>query len=234
MIKSASDAALASAVRVLCRSSGHDAKVVHFAAQRFEQATQHEAIRVVDAARWQRLTRHHQLVTGKQSRNPQPAEHGKPRRANRSGERAVLRFQPHAGLQHRVPPGDIDACLANRLAARRPLAQGHFVAYRFALFLHDDRVGSRRDRCTGKNARGSTRLQRTAHLTRRDALADAQRRGNARNIDGAHCVAVHLRVVEWRHVDRRYDFDRKHATRGPHRVDRFDVGNGMRGRKQLL
>ena len=179
MIKSASRCRTYERIARALQIIRHDAEIVHLAAQRFEQTAQHEAVRVVDASGRQRLARHHQLVTGEEGRDTQPSIHGESRGSDRRSERAMLRLQSNTGLQHDVAAPDVDAGFTDCLAARRSFVQRHLVANGIALLLHDDRVGSRGNRGAGKNARRGSGLERNAHLTRGNALADAQRGRNA-------------------------------------------------------
>ena len=76
---------------------GHDAVVAHVAAEHLAQAAQSEAVRVVDAARRQRLARHHQLVAGEEQAELDLPVHRERLDADRSGEARVLRQQAVAG-----------------------------------------------------------------------------------------------------------------------------------------
>ena len=72
-IRSLLSAARLSAARVASRRSGTMPRSSWTAAERFDQAAQGEAVRVVDRAGLERLARHRELVAGREQRDARPA-----------------------------------------------------------------------------------------------------------------------------------------------------------------
>ena len=114
----------------------------------------------------------------------------------------------HRGARRRPGPRCRGARRCRRAGSTAPAAaprrRPHAVAVDTHCLLHDDGIGARGQRRTGEDACRRPGSERSTDLPCRDALGDRQAGTDRRDVGAAHRVAVHLRVVERRHVDRRH------------------------------
>ena len=200
---------------------GHDAQVRHRAAHAAQQAGQKEAVGVVNRARRhvrrRALTGHHQLVAGGKQGHARSPGHLQLRHSHAGCHPQARRAQTLASAQHTLACGNILALAPNPLADRRPGVHHNGAlplgAAFGAVFLHQHRVCTHRNRRAGKDARHGSRHQRRATGARRNALGHRQHRTGCA-IGGPQRVAVHGTVVLRRHPQGRHHVLRQHAAIG--------------------
>ncbi len=100
----------------------------------------------------------HDLVAGREDRDAKAAADIEMGTAKRGRERDVLGTQAMPGPEHDVAQRDVFARRPDIGAALQARWQKNLARFPDPhVFLHEDRVGTRRHRCPGENADGVTR-----------------------------------------------------------------------------
>ncbi len=99
---------------------------------------------------------------------------------------------------------------------------------RLRRLLHHDGIAARRDRRAGEDARGRARRQHGRPLAGGDAQGHRQHARQCRDVGAAHRVAVHLRIVQRRHVDQRHHGSRQDRARAAARGHVLRLGDRSR------
>ncbi len=193
-----------------------------FAACLDDCGSKDRAVAVVDRARPQRLTRLHQLVTGRENRHLGPPRDVDRRQAAGRQHADLARADARAAPQQGLAAGDVGACVGDELAGgggapqldRRPLRG----LDELRVLDHQHRVGAARQHAAGRDRRRSPRLDRERRRTaaRQDLAVEqeATRRRVARadEVGGTYRKPVHTGAIERRHVVRRRDVGAEHPA----------------------
>jgi hypothetical protein len=221
MIRSLASAASRSAAMVVFAVVGHDAQVVHFAAQAVQQSPHEEAVGVIDRAGLHRVGRdlagHHQLIAGGKHGHARLASDPQLVKADAGREAERGRREALALLQHDIAGGHILARAADPLAGCRNdrdahRAQAASLRRGGGVFLHHDGISALGNLRAGEDARRGAGFERRAHGASGNALGHLEHGARGCAIRCTHRIAVHRAVVARRHGQARDEVFRKHAA----------------------
>ena len=209
----------------------HAAKVRHLAAQKLQDASHHETVGVVDAAWMKRFAGLHEFIAGKENADAKLPEHRHICSADRGSHTNGSRRQAVAHVKNDAAGRHVGTLTAHPGADLRSLRKGDNITLTTHVLLRHHRIRSRRERCAGKNARTRSRLQRTADFARSNAFCHRQAHWcilrSRSNILEPQCIAVHLRIVPARHINRAGDIFGQHPAGGIHQRNRFRLFNRL-------
>ena len=202
-----------------CAVVRHDAAIGHFATQSHQQRAQEKTVAVVDRTGRHVLgrhaARHDQFITrGKQGHARLAGDlHLTEADAGRQAQRRGC--EAGSALQHRAAVGDVFTRAANPLIGLRDRVDAYAaVAQGLDIFLHHDRIRTRRNRRAGEDARHRARGQFGAHMAGGNALTDRQNHARGLHFAAAHGIAIHRRIVERWNLQLRHRIGPEHAPVG--------------------
>src|SRR6516225_10728939 len=109
-----------------------------------------------------RISGHDDLVAGRENADTRLAMHEQPWPVHRREEPDVARGEPPPGPQQHLAFAEVEAFAADITAARRAFEHADAVAVALCVLLDDNRIGTRRQWCTGEDAGGFARLDTPA------------------------------------------------------------------------
>ena len=159
------------------KAVGNASQVGRLAAEEREEASDHEAVGVVDSARTKGFARLHEFVAREEDADPELAVDIYVGAADRRRHADGARRHAHAFFENHRTRGNVGTLTANPSAFFRCAPEYRQIALALHFFLRHDRVGALGHRRPRKDSRAGAGLNRDAHLAGGNALGNGKAHG---------------------------------------------------------